>query len=92
MRIWNWMRRRTLRRWRRYANRKFVKELDRKERINRNLKTALESEKAKVKVQDHEIKTLYAVIARNHTRVEADTAVAAKQIADLTGVDLAKRP
>lgn len=85
------MRRRTLRRWRRYANRKFVKELDRLERINRNLKTALESEQSKAKVHDCEIKELYAVIARNHTRVEADTAVAARQIADLTGGEISKR-
>jgi hypothetical protein len=59
-----------------------------KERLYReilNLRAALEAEQRKNRVQQVEIESLAAVIARDRQRVKAETAIASRTIADSEG-------
>jgi hypothetical protein len=49
------------------------------------LREELETHKSLVKLRDLEIEGLGAVIVRDRKRIEAETAIAARQIADATG-------
>jgi hypothetical protein len=59
-----------------------------KERLYREilkLRAALEAEQRKTRVQQVEIDSLAAVIARDRQRVKAETAIAARKIAEAEG-------
>lgn len=75
--------RRLFSRWiRRWADANLSRETDRLNNQVAQLKEELAAERSRVRIQERELELLAAVLARDVKRVEAETAAAAKAIAD----------